>query len=78
MTFINQWNDYLWSKMVLINETIQTIPVLLVSITKSWGQQIGYGVPFAGYVLSAIPLILLFAVGSKQYIEGLTSGAFKM
>ena len=34
--------------------------------------------PFAGYVLSAIPLVLIFIVASKQFIEGLTSGAFKM
>lgn len=77
-TFVSQWNDYLWSKLVLVKESIQTLPVTLVGITDYLGESLSYAIPFAGYVLSAIPLVLIFAIGSKQFIEGLTSGAFKM
>ena len=38
----------------------------------------GYGAPFAAYIISAVPLIVVFALASKQFIKGLTSGAFKM
>ena len=39
---------------------------------------VGYGAPFAAYIMSAVPLIVVFALTSKQFIKGLTSGAFKM
>ena len=33
---------------------------------------------YAGYVISGIPLLLLFAFTSRSFIRGLTSGAIKM
>ena len=78
ITFVGQWNDYLWSKLVLINESLQTLPVTLVSMTDYLGENLSYGIPFAGYVLSSIPLVIIFIFGSKQLIAGLTSGAVKM
>ncbi len=76
-TFVGQWNDYLWSRLVLQDEALQTLPVALVSLTESLGE-FSYCAPFAGYVLSAIPLILIFLFGNKKFIAGMTSGAFKM
>ena len=55
-----------------------TLPVVLNSISQDLGESIAYALPFAGYVLSALPLLLILIVASKQFIEGLTSGAFKM
>ena len=77
-TFVGEWNDYLWAKLIIgANDEIITLPVLLQSFSQSY-EGMGMGAPFAGYVLSAIPLVLIFIVASKQFIEGLTSGAFKM
>lgn len=76
-TFVSQWNDYLWSRLVLQSEDLQTLPIVLVNLTDTLGP-ISYCLPFAGYVLSAIPLVIIFIVGNKKFIEGMTSGAFKM
>lgn len=77
-TFVGEWNDFLWAKLVLIDEDMATLPVILNAISDDLGKSIAYAVPFAGYVLSALPLLLILIVASKQFIEGLTSGAFKM
>lgn len=79
-SFVGEWNDYLWAKLIIgSNESIITLPVILQSISTAYETQyLGMSTPFAGYVLSAIPLVLIFIVASKQFIEGLTSGAFKM
>jgi ABC-type glycerol-3-phosphate transport system permease component len=78
-TFITAWNDYLWPKIVLLEENLQTLPIALVSFTTSYyNMNGGYGAPFAAYVLSSLPLIILFMVASKQFINGLTSGSIKM
>ncbi len=78
-TFIAQWNDYLWPLLVLQKEELKTIPIGLVSWSDSYNQMTGgWGPPFAGYVISSLPLIVVFSLASKQFIQGLTSGAFKM
>jgi len=77
-SFIAEWGDYLWARLILTDQDLWTLPVTLVSLTSYYGSTISYGVPFAGYVLSSIPMIVLFAVGSKQLIAGLTSGSVKM
>jgi ABC-type glycerol-3-phosphate transport system permease component len=77
-TFVGQWNDYLWSKLVMTDDTWKTLPVYLTDLTEDLAATTGYAVPFAGYVLSSIPLIVIFIAASKQFISGMTSGAFKM
>lgn len=77
--FITGWNDYLWPSLILLEKSKQTLPVGLVSFTKNYYDMTGgYGAPFAGYVISSIPLLLIFIVVSKQFVEGLTSGSIKM
>ena len=79
-TFVGEWNDYLWASLIIgSDDTLYTLPVYLKRISDSYvSQNLAMSAPFAGYVLSAIPLVLIFIVASKQFIEGLTSGAFKM
>lgn len=79
-TFVGEWNDYLWASLIIgSDETKYTLPVLLKRLSDSYADRfLAMSAPFAGYVLSAIPLVLIFIVASKQFIEGLTSGAFKM
>lgn len=79
-TFVGEWNDYLWASLIIgENESLYTLPVLLQRMSNQYEiMGLGMSTPFAGYVLSAIPMVLIFIVASKQFIEGLTSGAFKM
>ncbi len=79
-TFVGEWNDYLWASLIIgSDDTLYTLPVYLKRISDTYvSQNLAMSAPFAGYVLSAIPLVLIFIVASKQFIEGLTSGAFKM
>ncbi|MDY4675816.1 MAG: carbohydrate ABC transporter permease [Candidatus Borkfalkiaceae bacterium] len=77
--FMGCWNDYLMPSLVLLNNEMQTISVALVSFTDQYYNMTGaYSVAFAGYVIASIPLIVLFSVGSKQFIAGISAGAFKM
>lgn len=78
MLFMQSWNDLIWPMMVLKEEDY-TIATGLIPFTTEYYRMTGsYSVPMAGYVLTSIPLIVLFFFTSKQFIGGLTSGAFKM
>lgn len=73
------WNDLIWSTLVLRYDEVQTFTVALGSFTSDYYEKThSWGVPLAAYVICSLPLILIFAFTSKQFVSGLTSGAFKM
>ncbi len=79
MTFMSAWNDLLWPRLILQDEGLHTIAIGLVPFTENYYSVVGsFGVPFAGYVIVSLPLIIIFLLTSKQFIKGLTSGAFKL
>ncbi len=80
MNFMTAWNDYLWPLMILGNHADKyTIPVMLQSFTGDFYKtEYYYGPPLAGSVIVSIPMFVLFALCSKQFIRGMTSGAVKM
>ena len=56
-----------------------TIPVMLNSFTLDYYKtELYYAAPLAGSVIVSVPILVLFAFTSKQFIRGMTSGAFKM
>jgi len=78
-TVFNTWNDYLWPLLIYRADIMKTIPIGLVSYTDTvYNALRSYGPAFAAYVIGSIPLVIVFSVASKQFIAGLTSGAFKM
>lgn len=78
-TWIGTWNDLVWPTIILANSKLETLSVALNSFTAARLQEThSYGVAMAGYVIASLPLVILFAFTSKQFIGGLTSGAFKM
>lgn len=78
MSFMSAWNDLLWPRLILQEEALHTISIGLVPFTESYYSVNGsFGVPFAGYVIVSLPLVIIFLFTSKQFIKGLTSGAFK-
>lgn len=78
-SFMAAWNDLIWPSLILKDDSLHTISVGLIPFTEDFITKVGsLGVPLAGYVIVSIPLILVFSITSKQFIKGLTSGAFKL
>ncbi len=69
------WNDLIWPLITLADDSKRTITVGLYYFQGETQTQ--YGAMFAGYLIASIPLFLLFLVGMKQFMAGVTSGAIK-
>jgi len=78
MHVIGIWNDYLWPTVTLADPNLATITLKLVAFTSQEANLQQWGPLFAGYVISALPLIILFGLTMRLFIEGLTSGALKL
>jgi multiple sugar transport system permease protein len=73
--FLNTWNAFLFPFLFTNTDKLRTLPVAL---TFFQGQQsIDIGHLMAGAGLSAIPVLILFAVFQRKIIAGLTAGAVK-
>lgn len=75
IAFVGCYNDYVWPLITISDESIQ---VFAVGVTKLGAEAaLEYGPMMAGYLIGSIPLIIIFSLGMKYYIEGLTHGAVK-
>ena len=77
MQSVGIYNDYIWPLLTIKSNSIQMIGVGLTQFTNQFGIS-NMGVEFAAYIISAIPLVLLFSFGMKYYIQGVTQGALKI
>jgi raffinose/stachyose/melibiose transport system permease protein len=69
------WND-LWFPLIFISD--DRAKTVLLGVTRLFGQyQTDWSRVLAVLTLSAIPVIALYLVASKQFIKGLTAGAVK-
>ncbi|MGB3027715.1 carbohydrate ABC transporter permease [Paradevosia shaoguanensis] len=73
-TFVAQWNNFLWP---LITTTKPEMQVATVALSTLQGQyNTDWPLLMTGSVIAIIPVLLVFAFGNRQFIAGLTSGAF--
>jgi ABC-type glycerol-3-phosphate transport system permease component len=70
------YNDYVWPLITIDSNDRQVVTVALTTFNSGFGI-IDYGPRFAGYLLSAVPLLIVFMLGMRYFIRGLTTGAVK-
>jgi ABC-type glycerol-3-phosphate transport system permease component len=76
MQVLSTWNDYVWPFLVVQDDSLKTLVVGLVIFQGRF--YTNWGPLMAGYTLASLPLLILFLVGMRYFIEGLTAGALKV
>lgn len=74
-TFIGSWNDFMWPLIVLNDPSKLTLQVALSQLKTAHGTD--YGMLMSSSLIAVIPLLVIFALGAKQFISGITEGAVK-
>ena len=74
-TFVWKWNDFLWPLLTLTNPRIMTLPVGLSQVSSAFG--IMYAELMASAVLGALPLIVVFLLFQRQFVEGIATTGIK-
>jgi raffinose/stachyose/melibiose transport system permease protein len=71
------WNDYFYP-MVFVSKSEQySLPVAMLRFLGDKENPAQWNILFAACVLCAIPLIIIFSVLQKQFINGIAAGAVK-
>ncbi len=74
-TFVNTWNDYLGPLIYLRSQAKKTIQLGLKMFISQYSSD--YGLIMAGSVLSLIPLIAVFLMFQKYFVEGVAASGIK-
>lgn len=69
------WNDFFYPLIFLKSEELSTIPLGVLSFFGEYDTE--WNLLFASLTISSLPMIIAFFFASKQFIEGMTSGAVK-
>jgi len=74
-TFLATWNDFMWPLIVLTDQDNYTLPVALAALSREHVQD--NELMMAGSVLTILPVLLLFLVLQRYYLQGLLAGSVK-
>jgi ABC-type glycerol-3-phosphate transport system permease component len=73
---VTTYNQFMWPLVVMSSPGRQVVAVALTQFTSDMGIT-DIGPQMAAYILAAVPLIVLFSLGMKQYVAGITAGGLK-
>jgi len=77
LTFINSWNDVLWPIIVIRNQTMMTLPQLVVAYSTG-GQADGLpGEQFAAAMFVVAPILIAYAIFQRYFISSLATSGIK-
>ncbi len=69
------WNDFFFPLVFITTDARKTLPQGLTVFMGEYSTD--WGVLFAGLMLAALPITLVYIALSKQFIAGMTQGALK-
>ncbi len=69
LTFMYQWNDFLWPLVVLRDPALQTLPVALQAFRGQFTTD--YGGLMAMTLVSVAPMVVLFLAFQRYFVQGL-------
>jgi N,N'-diacetylchitobiose transport system permease protein len=74
--FITSWNEYIFARILLNDQSKQTVTVWL-SYFLGTSRHTDWGALMAGSTLTAIPVVIFFVLVQRRIAFGLTAGAVK-
>jgi ABC-type glycerol-3-phosphate transport system permease component len=74
--FMASWNDFMQPLIYLKSLENFTLPLIIRSLTGPVGRT-AYDVQMATSVISLIPLLIIFLIFQRRFLEGITAGAVK-
>ncbi|GAC1396538.1 MAG: carbohydrate ABC transporter permease [Chloroflexota bacterium] len=73
--FMGSWNSFLWPLLVTTDQSLMTLPLGLSTLqgqySTAWNQLM------AGTVISVLPIIVVYLIAQRHFVEGLTLSGIK-
>ncbi|MDO4258530.1 MAG: carbohydrate ABC transporter permease [Actinomycetaceae bacterium] len=74
ITFMAAWNNFLWPRVILIDNDFQTLPLLISNFAG--GYVVDYGALMLAVLIASLPAVIVFLALQNAFANGIT-GAIK-
>ena len=74
-TFLGHWNSYIWPLIITNSTNMRTLPIGLRYFVEESGTQYNY--MMAAALISIAPVVLLFFLAQRQFIESIALTGMK-
>jgi multiple sugar transport system permease protein len=75
LTFVTTWNDYLGPLIYLRSPDLRTIQLGLSTFISQYNAE--YALIMTGSVLSVLPIAVIFLLGQRYFVEGVSTSGLK-
>ncbi|MDR2973653.1 MAG: carbohydrate ABC transporter permease [Propionibacteriaceae bacterium] len=75
ISFLNNWNDFLWPVYVLLSPEHMTLQPGLSMLQGAYRTH--FSIVMAGAAVASIPVLIIFAIAQRQIVESVTGAAVK-
>ena len=76
-TFVSTWNSFMWPLIVINTESMRTLPVGLAIFKGSFREITLWGDLLACSVICTLPVVGIFLLGKKYFINDILQGGVK-
>jgi multiple sugar transport system permease protein len=74
-TFLGNWDSFLWPQVVLTAPDTKTLPLILAGLRSIYWER--YELFCTGSMLTVAPVMILYAIGQRQFVRGLAMTGLK-
>jgi ABC-type glycerol-3-phosphate transport system permease component len=74
-TFLATWDEYAWALTAITSPQNKTLPIAIALLQGPKGTQ--WGLVFAASLVAILPVIAVFLIFQRHFVQGLTAGAVK-
>ncbi len=74
--FVSEWDSFLWPLLVIDSMMNRTLPLGIATYRYGFGM-LEWNLIMASAMLAMIPVLIVFLIGQKQFIEGITLTGLK-
>jgi raffinose/stachyose/melibiose transport system permease protein len=75
LIFVSCWNEFLWANTFIANEALKPVSTRYVKFVGQYSSNMAR--IYTASAITILPIILLYILFSRRFIEGMTSGSVK-
>jgi raffinose/stachyose/melibiose transport system permease protein len=75
LVFVSSWNEFLWANTFINNELLKPVATRYVKFVGQYS--INMARIYTASAISILPIIMLYILFNRRFIEGMTSGSVK-
>ena len=69
LVFVGNWDEFLWALVITTTDRYRTLPIGLAKFLDAYQNE--WNLLMAGAVVAALPLVVLFLVMQRHFLEGM-------